>query len=73
MATTKSPRLYQRRKKRVVDMREPRPQFATGTMKSHSRPHVTLPVLRTVEDPGARLATRPIAETPAYKEDDATE
>ena len=69
---TRSSRLYQRRKKHIADMRTPRPRFATNTMKSHRRPHVALVALRVVEDPGARLATRPIEETPAY-EDEATE
>jgi hypothetical protein len=50
----------------MLDIRQPRPWFATNTMKSHRRPHVTLPALRVVEDPSARLATKPIEETPAY-------
>jgi len=66
--STGDPRLYQRRKKHINDMREPRPVFATKTMKSHRRPHVTLPELRVVESPDSRLATRPIEETPAYHE-----
>lgn len=65
---TGSPRLYQRRKKHILDMRWPRPVFATKTIKSHRRPHVTLPALRVVEKPEARLATQPIEDTPAYKE-----
>jgi hypothetical protein len=66
---TGSPKLYLRRKKHIDDMREPRPMFATNTMRSHRRPHVTLPELRVVERPEARLATRPIEETPAYEGD----
>ena len=67
--TAKSPRLYQRRKQHIVDIRAPRPRFATNTLKSHQRPHVTLPELRVVERPEARLKTRPIEETPAYARD----
>ncbi len=68
---TGSPRLYQERKKHIIGMRMPRPTFATNTMRSHRRPHVTLPELRVVERPEGRLATKPIEETPAYEGDKA--
>ena len=70
---TGSPRLYQRRKKHIIDMREPRPAFATNTMRGHRRPHVTLPALRVVERPEARLTAKPIEETPAYERDKTVE
>ncbi len=64
---TRSSLLYLRRKKHVSDLRRPRPQFATNSLSSHFREHVPLPELRDVEDPMARLATRPIEETPAHE------
>ncbi len=59
--------LWLRRKKRVQDIRRPRPQFATDTLISHSRKHTPLFELRDKECPAARLATRPIEETPAHE------
>jgi hypothetical protein len=70
---TGSPKLYQRRKKRLLDIGESRPVFATNTLRTHTRPHATLPELRVTERPEARLAIRPIEETPAYEKDKAIE
>ena len=64
---TKSSMLYLRRKKRVRDIRQPRPQFATDSLNSHTRAHVPLFELRDVEDPASRLATQPIEETPSHE------
>ncbi len=65
---TQSSMLYMRRKHRVKDIRRPRPQFATGSLHSHTREHTPLAELRDVENPATRLATRPIEEVPAHAE-----
>lgn len=68
---TRSSFLYLRRKQRVTDIRRPRPQFATKTLGTHFRPHTPLVELRDLECPAARLATRPIEETPAHEDEAA--
>ena len=70
---SKASRLYLQRKKLVPDLLYPRPWFATNSLPSHRRPHVTLPALRDIENPGARLETRPIEETPAHACTDCSE
>ena len=64
--------LYLQRKKRVIGRLWPRPTFTTHSLHAHFRPHVTLPGLRDVENPGARLATVPLEQVPAHvrNEDD---
>ena len=63
---TRSSMLYLNRKKIVLAKLPQRPWFATNTLSTHSRPHVVLPELRAIEKPEARLAVRPLEETPAY-------
>lgn len=68
---TRSSLLYLNRKKRVLRQLPDRPWFATNTLSTHSRPHVVLPELQDIENPGARMLTRPIEETPDHvREDD---
>jgi hypothetical protein len=63
---TRSSMLYMNRKKIVLASLPRRPWFATNTLSTHSRPHEVLPELRAIEKPEARLAVRPLEETPAY-------
>lgn len=63
---TRSSMLYMNRKKIVLAKLPQRPRFATDTLSIHSRPHVVLPELRAIEQPQARLAVKPLEETPAY-------
>lgn len=63
---TRSPSLYLNRKKIVLASLPRRPWFATNTLSTHSRPHEVLPELRAIKQPKARLAVRPLEETPAY-------
>ena len=41
-----TPDLYQRRKKRKLEIQQPRPSFVTNTLPSHERPHRTIPELQ---------------------------
>jgi hypothetical protein len=65
--------LYLLRKKRVAGKLWPRPTFTTNSLHTHFRPHVVLPDLRDVENPGARLAVVPLEQVPAHvrNEDDS--
>ena len=66
----RSAMLYMMRKKTVLDRLRPAPWFATHTLRTHRRPHVTLPVLRDKEQTFNRLAEVPISEVPAHVRND---
>ena len=52
--------LYMKRKHLVPRLMPRRPFFVTNNLRSHFRPHVTLPELQDLENPNARLQTVPV-------------
>lgn len=63
---SRSSMLYMKRKKTVLARLWPAPWFATNALRSHRRPHITLPVLRDKEQTFNRLEEVPLSEVPAH-------